>query len=822
VTRGSGGAAFALTAQSGLFVVLGIAVGLGGPGWTVGLTCAAAIYAVIARSVVRGAVTALSPADLVTLSRATITCSVAGLVADSFVGAVPVATLVSLAALALLLDAVDGWVARRTRTSSVFGARCDGEVDAFLLLVLSVYVAGVIGAWVLAIGAARYVFAVAGWGLPWLRRLLPHRQWRKVVCAAQGVVLTVAAAGVLPRSWATLILVVALAMLAESFGRDTWWLWSRRHAAATSRQGAFAGLPDSVALPAHPVAAGRGRTVPAASTDVLALLLVWFALVAPNQAHELTAGAFLRIPAEGLVVAGLALVLPVRARRAMGVVVGVLLAGLTLLKVLDMGFFAAFDRPFDLVSDRGYLGPAVDLVSETYGALGATLAVASAALLTLALFVCLPLATRRLTGMVADHRGRSAYVLTAAATVWVVSAMVGAQTGQPAPIASASAGRLTVDRVQAIAAGIRDQQTFEAAAADDDFGWRTQDGRMLGGLRGKDVLFVFIESYGRTALQESPATRRVRDLLDTGTSRLREAGYSSRSAYLTSPTFGGFSWLAHATLQSGLWVDSEPRYDEVLSGDRMTLSSAFGSAGWRTVAAVPQNHVPWPEGQRFYRLDAVHDWAAFDYTGPSFGWADVPDQFTLSTFHELELQRTDRDPVMAEIDLVSSHAPWAVIPRMVGWDGLGDGSVYWRIHELAQAERDLWRDPANVGAAYLRAITYSLRSLLGYVEKYGGDDLVLVVLGDHQPATVVTGHGASHDVPVTVIARDPAVTARMSAWEWQDGLRPDGQAPVWPMDAFRDRFLATFSPPSDSAREPDGKTVVAPAPHGQTVRGPRR
>jgi hypothetical protein len=78
------------------------------------------------------------------------------------------------------------------------------------------------------------------------------------------------------------------------------------------------------------------------------------------------------------------------------------------------------------------------------------------------------------------------------------------------------------------------------------------------------------------------------------------------------------------------------------------------------------------------------------------------------------------------------------------------------------------------------------------VRRYGDDRLVLVVLGDHQPATVVTGQGAGHDVPVTIVAHDPKVLDRIAGWGWQNGLRPSPQAPVWPMSAFRDRFLTAF------------------------------
>jgi phosphatidylglycerophosphate synthase len=130
---------------------------------------------------------------------------------------------------ALVLDAVDGVVARRTGTASSLGARFDMEVDAFLLLVLSAYVARTVGAWVLAIGVMRYLFVAAGWALPWLRGRLPSRYWRKVVAATQGIVLVIAASGVLPAWLATVALVVALGLLVESFGRDVAWLWRRRH-----------------------------------------------------------------------------------------------------------------------------------------------------------------------------------------------------------------------------------------------------------------------------------------------------------------------------------------------------------------------------------------------------------------------------------------------------------------------------------------------------------------------------------------------------------------------------------------------------------------
>ena len=201
------------------------------PGLAVGLLCAAVTCGLLALAMARHGARRLGPADRVTLTRAVLACTVAGLVADSFVGATPVPVLVGLAAVALLLDAVDGYVARRTRTASRLGARFDMEVDAFLILVLSVYVAVSAGPWVLAIGLARYALGAAGRMWPWLRRPSPPRTWAKVVAATQGVVLTAAASGVLPSTLTVAALSVALLLLAESFGRQVWWLWRHREPA---------------------------------------------------------------------------------------------------------------------------------------------------------------------------------------------------------------------------------------------------------------------------------------------------------------------------------------------------------------------------------------------------------------------------------------------------------------------------------------------------------------------------------------------------------------------------------------------------------------
>jgi hypothetical protein len=272
---------------------------------------------------------------------------------------------------------------------------------------------------------------------------------------------------------------------------------------------------------------------------------------------------------------------------------------------------------------------------------------------------------------------------------------------------------------------------------------------------------------------------------------------------LTSPTFGALSWLAHATLQTGLWVDSQDRYDLLVDSPRTSLSRLFGRAGWRTVASVPANTEDWPEGA-FYGFDHVYDSRNVGYRGPRFGYPTMPDQFTLEAFWRAELAPRERRPVMAEIDLISSHAPWSRTPRMVDPDLVGDGSVFDGMPEQLPSEPEIWTSPERVRAAYGDAVEYSLTALLDVVARRGDGDLVVLVLGDHQPATVVSGTDADHDVPVTLLARDPAVLDRISGWGWAQGVRPDDDAPVWRMDELRDAFLEAY----DAGAEHTGHSGV--------------
>lgn len=754
--------------QVALLSALSVVARLGLVGWLAGVTYGVGLFAFLAVAARRAGTTALGPADLVTLARAVLVGGVTALVADGLwhgeTSAVPV---VVIAAVALALDAVDGQVARRSGTVSALGARFDMEVDAVLVLVLSIHVAALLGPWVFAIGVMRYVFVAASWALPWMRAALPTRFSAKVVAALQGIVLVVATSDVLPRPLTTALVATALALLVWSFGSSTRWLWRNAHAP-------------------NPVVA---RVI-----TVLAVMLVFLALVIPQEISRLTPGAFLRIPVEALAGIGLLLALRPRSARVLAPIAGAGLGLLMVLKTFDMGFLAVLSRPFDPVVDWALVEAGLVFLSGSIGSAGTAGVVALAAVVAAAVTGLMALSVRRIAGVVVRRRRAATRVLAVLTPVWLACAVLGAQIVPDTPIASRSTASLAVHHALQVRSSVLDQEAFAAKVAADPFRTTPND-KLLTALRGKDVVVAFVESYGRSAVADPRMAPQVGAVLDDGTRRLAAAGYGSRSAFLTSSTAGGGSWLAHATFFSGLWIDNQQRYNTLVGSDRTTLTSAFRRANWRTTAVMPGTTEGWPEGA-FFGYDKIHDLGTLGYRGPELGWATVPDQFTLSAFQRAERATPGHPPVMAELDFVSSHAPWPLIPGQVGWDEVGDGSIYRTMPTEGDSRDAVWaKGDDAVRDAYRRSIEYSLNSLVSYVEKYGDENLVLVFLGDHQPAQVIAGEGAGRDVPVTIVARDKTVLDKISAWGWHDGLNPDPQGPVWGMDAFRDRFLTTFSTP---------------------------
>jgi hypothetical protein len=536
----------------------------------------------------------------------------------------------------------------------------------------------------------------------------------------------------------------------------------------------------------HPRAALAVRRV----TTALSAILVLGALLLPNTLVALEPSRFARIPAEAVVAAVLLLCLPRVPRLVAAALFGTALGALTVLNLLDMGFTEYLGRSFNLVLDWGLLDDAQSFVADSMGGAAAAWAAVGAVVLAASLLVLMALAAVRLGELLAAHRERAARGALMAATVWMTCVALGVQTFG-VPVATTSASRAAEAQAHRVVDTLRDEAAFAKEAKADRFG-ATPGAELVPDLRGKDMIFTFIESYGRSAIEDPVMAPGVGRTLDAGTASLAKAGFHARSGWLTSATYGGSSWLGHSTFLSGLWVDNQQRYRTVTSGDHLTLTKAFAKTGdWDTVGVMPGVQKAWPEAD-WYGLDKVYD--AFDvgYRGPKFSWSTMPDQYALEAFQRLEHGRKRDRPLMAEVILTSSHQPWAPVPRMVGWDEVGDGSVYDGIEASGVKASEVITDSARSKEEYGKSIQYSLTSLTQWLERYGTEDTVLVFLGDHQPLARVSGDHASRDVPVSVVAKDPKVLDAIDDWDWTEGLEPAKDAPVWRMSAFRDRFLTAY------------------------------
>lgn len=526
------------------------------------------------------------------------------------------------------------------------------------------------------------------------------------------------------------------------------------------------------------------------SLTAVAGVILLVTLVLPNEFRQFSPVWFVRIPVEALLGVALALVLPRRLGRIAAVLAGIGVGLLVVIKVIDMFFIALFLRSADPVLDWTLVGNGMDFVRESYGTPGEIGAVLAACLLIGAVLAVTVWAALRMTRLVVSHRRRSAATTLVLAVAWLLLAVTNTELVPGEPVAAKSATGFTYYRAVQAKKSMNDRETFAREAAVDAFADVPGAG-LLTGLRGKDVVFTFIESYGYSAATDPRYQDQIGSVVDAGQQRLQAAGYSARSGFLTSPVAGGGSWFAHATFLSGLWIDNQQRYKTLTSSKRLTLGSAFRKADWDTVGVMPGVIRSWPEGD-YFGYDRVYGKDALGYRGPRFGFAPMPDQYALAQFQKHEHGKPDRGPLMAEIELISSHTPWAAPPNVIGWDGIGDGSTGFEPASGGDGA-SLLSGVAQARDAYAKTIGYSLRTLISYVEKYGDDDLVLVFLGDHQPTANVTDNSRNFTVPITIVAKDKAVIERTSSWGWQDGLRPRPDAPVWKMSDFRDRFLTAFA-----------------------------
>ncbi|MFO1208757.1 MAG: sulfatase-like hydrolase/transferase [Amaricoccus sp.] len=531
------------------------------------------------------------------------------------------------------------------------------------------------------------------------------------------------------------------------------------------------------------------RRIRRAAAALAAVLLVAAVLLLPSRPGAPAVALPLELPAILL----LLLAAPPALRRPLAWLTTLLLATLTVLKLADIGFETAYLRPFNPVLDAGLLRSAWELGQ---GSLGTPLAVAAVAALAAAvalLVAALRWATGRIAGLAPGRRP----ALAAGAAAAVALAATAAVT--PLPLANADTARLAWQHAADAGRARADLAQFRADAAADPWAGRPP-ADILPALRGTDIVLVFVESYGRSAIANPLYAPTVTAALAAGEAELTTAGLAARSGWLTAPMVGGQSWLAHTSVLSGLRIGDQGRYRALLASPRRSLLSLAREAGWQTAAVMPAITRAWPEAA-WFGYDRILAAADLGYRGLPFNWVTMPDQFTLASLDRQLLAPAPRAPFFVETALISSHAPWTPIPPIVPWDQLGDGRIFDPYATAGDPPDVVWRDPDRVRDQYRQSLDYVLRTVAAFAARTPRPTL-FIVLGDHQPAAFVSGDPANRDVPIHLIG-PPSVLAHLDPWGYTPGLIPAADAPVWPMEAFRDRFLTAFggaAPPMHAAR----------------------
>ncbi|RUR33402.1 alkaline phosphatase [Vreelandella andesensis] len=293
--------------------------------------------------------------------------------------------------------------------------------------------------------------------------------------------------------------------------------------------------------------------------------------------------------------------------------------------------------------------------------------------------------------------------------------------------------------------------------------------RSLPGLLGRNVLLTFIESYGVSAINNPRYSGVLLPTLDDIQQRLGQRELHVVSGLLEAPIRGGQSWLAHATVLSGRWIDNQLWYRLMLESDHSTLIDDFSNTGQRTLSVMPAITMAWPEGVA-YGFDEIAAAKDIPYAGPPLNWVTMPDQFTLDYTQRHLLGDT---PVFAQLALISSHAPWTpILPVLEDWSLIDDGRIFAPWETAGDPPEVLWQDIERIRDHYAWSIDYAVKVTGRWAERVVDDNTLLIVLGDHQAAPLITGDNASAAVPVHVISGNPSLLAPFKVRGFIDGMLP--------------------------------------------------
>ena len=312
----------------------------------------------------------------------------------------------------------------------------------------------------------------------------------------------------------------------------------------------------------------------------------------------------------------------------------------------------------------------------------------------------------------------------------------------------------------------------------------------LAKLNGKNVYLILVESYGSCVFSWNRLEEPSRAAFQAFQSDLTAHGFSIVTGSLDSPTYGGRSWLAHSTLATGIRVTSQLEYELVTTRKPKALARFFRDAGYRTVLVQPGTTRAWPKGE-FYDFEKKYYLWDFDYAGPAYAWATMPDQYVLDFVHRRESGPSTR-PRFTQYVLVSSHAPWSELPPVIeNWDSIRNGALYHRADNLHFPVE--WPNFENAQEPYVRSIIYDFEVLRQFITRSIRDDSLVIILGDHQPVSDVAGNSDSWGVPVHVLSRDKELLKPFEARGYVPGIRPPLAGARAGLETFLGDFLTDFS-----------------------------
>jgi len=505
---------------------------------------------------------------------------------------------------------------------------------------------------------------------------------------------------------------------------------------------------------------------------------------------------------EPLLVIGLLAVLALAGWRLPSAVRG-LLAGLlclaALLQFADAAVLALLDRQLNLYFDLPHVPQLIGLFYDAAGPWRGTAGIAATLLVLAGAVVLTARVLDAIEGALRPPR-HAAVALGVVAALAIASPIVRAALGTPL------LGERTTPAVVTQAALL--YHTWRVLNGDDPryaaaLATPQPPAGALPGLKHRDVYLVFFESYGTVVLDKPNDAAVVEPALQRFAATVAKAGWHLVSNRIVSPTFGGGSWLAHGTINSGVKLDPL-LISLVTESQRETLPRYMRAAGYRTLEIMPGLRTPEPE-HGFWGFDRTEMAVDIGYHGPLFGWFGIPDQYTLRYADE-RLDAPGHSPFFAQIVLVSSHAPFAPVPPYV--EDWGAPDLYRGIAKAQWSRIDAPPDWTHLEAPYLKSVVYDLDALGGWLQRLPGDALV-IILGDHQPPGFISSKAEPWTVPIHVLSRDPDLLRPFRAAGYVDGPLPPRQGPFKGMESFLGDYIRGFSEaPTVAASHP------ATAEHG--------